>query len=107
MAKEINKDNFQKEVVEASEKIPVAADFWAAWCGPCRSMAPILEEAEVDYKGKVKFVKINVDQEATLASQYGIMSIPTILYFKDSKPASQSVGLIDKTELVAHLNKLL
>jgi len=93
----INQANFKQAVLEA--KLPVLVDFWAEWCGPCRAVAPVVEELSKEYSGKVEFAKINVDENATLASQYGIMSIPTLILFKKGKPAEQIIGFRPKTEL--------
>lgn len=102
----VTKDNFQQEVIDASSEIPVIVDFWAPWCGPCLAMAPIYDEAAKEMEGQAKFVKVNVDEETALQGQYGIMSIPTVIYFKGGKPASQTVGLIGKEELYKHIDKL-
>ncbi|MEW6143377.1 MAG: thioredoxin [Chloroflexota bacterium] len=93
----INQADFKQAVLEA--KLPVLVDFWAEWCGPCRAVAPVVEELSKEYSGKVDFAKINVDENATLASQYGIMSIPTLILFKKGKPAEQIIGFRPKTEL--------
>jgi thioredoxin 1 len=93
----VNQANFKQVVLEA--KLPVLVDFWAEWCGPCRAVAPVVEELSKEYAGKVDFAKINVDENATLASQYGIMSIPTLIIFKKGKPAEQVVGFRPKAEL--------
>lgn len=104
---EVTKADFATEVIESSKQIPVIVDFWAPWCGPCLAMAPIYEEAAGEMAGKAKFVKVNVDEEVALQGQYGIMSIPTVIYFKDGLPASQTVGLINKNELYKHIEKLM
>jgi thioredoxin 1 len=93
----ITQANFKQSVLEARN--PVLVDFWAEWCGPCRAVGPIVEELSREYAGKVDFGKVNVDENATLASQYGIMSIPTIIIFKKGKPAEQVVGFRPKAEL--------
>lgn len=93
----VNQANFKQVVLEA--KLPVLVDFWAEWCGPCRAVAPVVEELSREYSGKIDFAKINVDENATLASQYGIMSIPTLIVFKKGKPAEQVIGFRPKAEL--------
>ncbi|MCX8125561.1 MAG: thioredoxin [Dehalococcoidia bacterium] len=93
----VNQANFKQVVLEA--KLPVLVDFWAEWCGPCRALAPVVEELSREYSGKIDFAKVNVDEHSTLASQYGIMSIPTLIIFKKGKPAEQVVGFRPKAEL--------
>ena len=102
---EINDDNFESEVTQSS--LPVAVDFWAPWCGPCRMMAPVMEEAANLYRGKIKFCKINVDENPASASQYQAMSIPTLLFFKDGQLIERSVGAIQANQLKAKLDVLL
>ncbi|MGI6103018.1 MAG: thioredoxin [Patescibacteria group bacterium] len=99
--------DFQAKVLEGSKTQPVVVDFWAEWCGPCRAMEPTYEEVAGEYAGRASLYKLNVDEEGALAQQYGVMSIPTIMYFKDGRPVGQSVGLIDKSELTAHIDKFL
>ncbi|MEE9365514.1 MAG: thioredoxin [Dehalococcoidales bacterium] len=82
-------------------------DFWAAWCGPCRMVAPLVEELAGEYEGKVTMVKLNVDESPQIASQYGIMSIPTLLIFKDGAPVSNIVGFRPKAELQRGLDAVL
>ena len=92
--KEFNDANFQQEVLESSE--PVLVDFWAPWCGPCRMLAPTIEELAQDYEGKVKVGKLNTDESPQVAGNYGISSIPTVLLFKDGEVAERLVGLNSK-----------
>jgi thioredoxin 1 len=88
---------FETEVLNAAE--PVVVDFWAEWCGPCRMIAPALEEIAGSMAGKVKVVKLNVDENPATASKYGIMSIPTLMIFKDGQLASRQVGAAPKQKL--------
>lgn len=89
--------NFKKEVLESD--LPVLVDFWADWCGPCRMIAPIIEELAQEYKDEVKIGKLDVDGHPKTATQYGIMSIPTLVFFKGGKVMGQVVGVVSKQEL--------
>jgi thioredoxin 1 len=102
---EVNDSSFDQMVLQS--KTPVLVDFWAAWCGPCRMVAPIVEELAGEYEGKVTMVKLNVDENPQIASQYGIMSIPTLLIFKDGAPVSNIVGFRPKAELKRNLDDVL
>ncbi|MSQ41461.1 MAG: thioredoxin [Dehalococcoidia bacterium] len=86
---------------------PVLVDFWAPWCGPCRMVAPIVEELADEYDGKVKFVKLNTDENPQVAGKYGIRSIPTLLVFKDGKLVTQIVGFRPKSDLAKRLEEAL
>lgn len=97
----ITKENFEEAVLQS--QLPVLVDFWATWCGPCRMLAPILEELAEEYDGKAVIGKINVDEEPELANQFGITSIPTILLFKDGQISATSVGYRPKEQLEALL----
>lgn len=101
----LNDDNFKKEVLES--KTPCLVDFWAEWCGPCRRVAPVVEEIADEFQGRVKVAKLNVDEGSKTASAYGVMSIPTLMFFKDGKVVEQIVGAVAKQELVAKLEELL
>lgn len=101
----ITNDTFQ-EVVLNSEK-PVVVDFWASWCGPCRMVAPIMEELANDYDGKVQIAKVNVDDQGELAAQFRIMSIPTVLIFKNGQMVEKVVGARAKGEFVELIEKQL
>ena len=102
MAVEITSVNFQSEIVESD--LPVLVDFWAEWCGPCRAVAPVVEDIAHEYEGKIKVAKLDIDAEPALASQFGIMSIPTIALFRDGQVVQQSVGAKPKDRLVKDLN---
>jgi thioredoxin 1 len=97
--------NFKNEVLES--KTPVLVDFWAEWCGPCRMIAPAVEQLARDFDGRAKIVKVNVDEEQGLASQYGIRSIPTLLFFQGGRVVDQLVGAAPKQTLEAKLTNLV
>ncbi|MFP4429976.1 MAG: thioredoxin [Spirochaetota bacterium] len=99
MQVEITTENFESEVLKSD--VPVIVDFWAEWCMPCKMIAPALEELADQYDGKVKVGKLNVDEQADLAAQYDIISIPTLLLFKDGEVADQHVGAAPKPRLEA------
>ena len=94
----ITKANFEAEVLN-SEK-PVLVDFWATWCGPCKMIAPVIAEIAEDFKGTLKVGKVNVDTEGELAVKYGVMSIPTLLLFKDGEVVKKSIGFMTKEQLI-------
>ncbi|MCX7032175.1 MAG: thioredoxin [Spirochaetes bacterium] len=96
---------FEAEVVKSA--IPVVADFWAEWCGPCRMIAPVLKELAKDYKDKLKVAKINVDEEPDLASRYGIQSIPTLLFFKGGQLVKQQIGAVPRPVLEKIVKELV
>ena len=100
-ALKITKENFQTEVLEAKETVLV--DFWASWCGPCKMIGPIIDQI-ADERSDVKVCKVNVDDEQELAVQFKVMSIPTLLVFKDGKVVNQSLGAKPKTAILAMLN---
>ncbi len=97
----ITKDNFESEVLDS--KLPVLVDFWATWCGPCMMLAPTIEEIAEEYAATVKVGKVNVDEEPELASMFGIMSIPTVMVFKNGEVTATSVGVKPKDALLALL----
>ena len=102
---EFTDNNFEHEVVQSST--PALVDMWAAWCGPCRMLTPVVEELAGKYQGKVKIGKLNVDDHPAVAAQYRIMNIPTLLLFKAGKEVDRIVGVQPKEELVRRLDKLL
>lgn len=98
MELKLNSENFESEVLNANEKVLV--DFYADWCGPCKMMAPVIEELAEELQGKAKVGKINVDESTDTAAQYDVMSIPTIIIFKNGKEVKRFIGVRDKQELL-------
>ena len=97
-------ENFDQEVLKSGT--PALVDFWAEWCGPCKMVAPILDELATEYDGKVKIGKVNIDDHQSLASEYGIRAIPTLLLFKAGQVADQIVGLRSKRDFKAKLDRV-
>jgi thioredoxin 1 len=102
---EVTDANFDSEVLKSDK--PVLVDFWAPWCGPCRMVAPIVDELSEEYEGKVKFVKLNTDDNIRTASTYGIRSIPTLLVFKNGEVAGQLIGFRPKSDLKKRLDEVV
>ena len=101
----VNDANFKQEVLESSS--PVLVDFWAEWCGPCKMVAPTVEEIAKEYEGKLKVCKLNVDEAPKTAANYGIMSIPTLAIFKDGKVMEQVVGAVGKSEITKRIKSYI
>ena len=105
MVSEVKTSNFKEEVI-LSEKL-VLVDLYATWCGPCRALAPVLEEIAEKYQDKVKVVKVNVDEEESIAQRFGVMSIPTVIFFRDGKAVASFVGLKSPSEIESIVEKHL
>jgi|TARA_B110000495_G_C22776734_1_gene454377 thioredoxin 1 len=98
-------DNFNLEVIESG--LPVLVDFWATWCGPCRMIAPIVEQLSDEYEGKAKIGKLDVDSAQKIAAEFGIRSIPTLLLFKEGKVADQIIGAVPKQQIAEKLDAII
>ena len=103
MPLDINDDTFEQEVLNSQE--PVVVDFWAPWCGPCRKLGPLLEEISNEFSGKVKFVKINTDENLKVAQNYSISGLPSLLVFKNGKALERLVGLMPKSTIISNIEK--
>lgn len=102
---DITLETFETEVVAASMTTPVLVDFWAPWCGPCRAIAPLVDELSGDYAGKLKVAKCNVDENPKTPSRYGIRAIPTLIIFKDGNMSEQITGAVAKSQISAAIDK--
>jgi len=101
----ISDDSFEQEVLQS--ELPVLVDYWAEWCGPCKMIAPILDEIAGEYQGKLKVTKLNIDDNSGTPPQYGIRGIPTLMIFKNGSPAATKVGALSKGQLVEFINTSL
>jgi len=101
----LNGDSFQTEVIEST--IPVLVDYWAEWCGPCKMIAPILDELVKEYEGKLKIAKLNIDENQEIPSKYGVRGIPTLMIFKDGNPEATKVGALSKSQLTAFIDSTI
>lgn len=101
-ALKLSDENFKQEVLESD--VPVLVDFWATWCGPCRMVGPIIEEIAEEYAGKAKIGKVNTEDNANLAGEYGVISIPTMLIFKNGKPVDQIIGAVPKEAITKKID---
>jgi thioredoxin 1 len=104
-ALEVTDSTFEQEVLQSKQ--PVLVDFWAVWCGPCRAVAPVVEEIAGDYEGQLKVMKLDVDDNPRTAAAYGVQSIPTLLVFKDGKPAERIIGAVPKKVIVDKLQGVM
>ena len=101
----ITDDNFENEVLQSSE--PVLVDYWAEWCGPCKMIAPVLDEIAGEYEGRVKIAKLNIDDNPNTPPRYGIRGIPTLMLFKDGEVEATKVGAVSKSQLTAFIDSNL
>ena len=102
-ALQLDQNNFKSEVLES--KIPVLVDFWAEWCGPCKMLTPIIDQVASELSGKIKVAKLNVDDSPDLAGEFNVMSIPTLIVFKNGQAVDQFVGAMPKDKLLAKINQ--
>jgi len=105
MVKEVKDQNFEEEILKS--ELPVLVDFWAPWCGPCHMVSPVVEKLSESYSGKFKFCKVNVDEAQITASKYGIMSIPTLMFFKNGEVVDEIIGAVPETVIQPKIDKIL
>ncbi|HPR16997.1 MAG TPA: thioredoxin [Candidatus Cloacimonadota bacterium] len=102
---EVNQDQFEQEVLQSD--LPVLVDLWAPWCGPCKALSPTVDALAEEYEGKLKVCKVNIDSSPSIAAKYSVMSIPTLLIFKDGEVKGQIIGLVSKEKIVGKFSDLL
>lgn len=102
---EVNKNNFKNLVLES--EAPVIVDFWAQWCGPCRKLSPVLEQIQAEFAEEIKIYKVNGDENSELLQEYGVMGLPTLLFFKNSEVKEIMVGTIPKSSIISNIKKVL
>lgn len=102
---EIHDGNFKSEVVDSN--LPVLVDFWATWCGPCRKLSPVIEEISQDYEGKVKFVKLNVQDNTKTAQEYSVSGLPSVMIFNKGQAVERMSGLLPKSKIISNIEKYL
>lgn len=100
---DVSDTNFESEVLNS--EVPVVVDFWAPWCGPCRKLGPILDDISTEFAGRVKFVKVNTDENLKTAKDYAISGLPSLLVFKDGKALERLVGLMPKSAIISNIEK--
>jgi thioredoxin 1 len=105
MVADVTDQNFEQEVIKST--MPVLVDLWAPWCGPCRMVAPVIEKLSEEFKGKIKFCRLNVDENPKTAAQYRVMSIPTLIFFKNGKAVNTVIGAVPERTLQPKLKALL
>ncbi len=103
--KEVNQDSFENEVIKSD--LPVLVDLWATWCGPCKALHPIVEQVADDYSGKIKVMKLNIDESPAIAGKYQVMSIPTLLLFSKGEVATQIIGLVSKDKIAKKIGPFI
>src|SRR3712207_5782015 len=106
LVKETTTQDFRADVLEASRSVPVLVDFWAPWCGPCRQLTPVLEKAVRAAKGKVRLVKMNIDDHPQIPGQLGIQSIPAVIAFKDGQPLDGFMGALPESQVTAFIERV-
>ena len=103
MATDVTEATFEQEVIEGSKETPVLVDFWAEWCGPCHAVSPVLDKIAQERQGDLKLVKVNIDENQNVAGRYGVMSIPTMILFKDGEPVESVIGARPKGDIEKQL----